>query len=196
MPSCYECNKNHGRMENDLLLRFGLCIDPAEYKSFGIAQKALRSVDPAYAKKPKDSEHRLKRRHKIMRTLIPSRTIQDEAIFPNFGRHHDYPEADQPGVLVAESDLKMLGEKLVRGITYVVDQYFIEKDHKVEIFFLRDEAAEPILSQLQKHGTKYECGPGITVLRAIAHDMPTAALFAIEIWGRLHLYAAVRPLSE
>lgn len=196
MPSCSECNKKHGRMENDLLLRFGLCIDPREHKSFGIAQKALRSVDPACAKKSKDREHRLKRRHNIMRNLIPSRTVQDEAIFPNFGRHPGYPSADQPGVLIAESDLKMLGEKLVRGITYVVDQSFIEKDHQVEVFFLRDEAAEPILTQLQKHGTSYECGPGITVLRAVPHDMPTAALFAIEIWGRLHMYAAVRPAIE
>ncbi|HTP66959.1 MAG TPA: hypothetical protein VMJ66_16320 [Geobacteraceae bacterium] len=161
-----------------------------------VAQKALRSVDPASAKKSKDREHRLKRRHKIMRTLVPSKNFQDESIFPNFGIHHGYPLEDQPGVLIDESDLKMLGEKLVRGITYIVDQCFIEKDHKVEVFFLRDEAAVPILAQLQKHGTKYECGPGITVLRAVAHDMPTAALFAIEIWGRLHMYAAVRPLSD
>ena len=196
MPSCSECNKKHGRMENDLLLRFGLCIDPSEHKSLGIAQKALRSVDPAHAKKPKDREHRLKRRHNIMRNLLPSRKVQDEAIFPNFGRHPDYTGADQPGVLVAESDLKMLGEKLVLGITYVVDHRFIEKDHQVEVFFLRDEAAEQILTQLNKHGVRYECGPGITVLRAVPHDMSTAALFAIEIWGRLHMYAAVRPTIE
>lgn len=195
MPACSECNKIHGRMENDLLLRFGLCIDPADQKSLGITQKALRSVDPECAKKPKDREHRLKRRNKILRTLVPSATIHDESIFPNFGRYPGFPAEDQPGVLIAESDLKMLGEKLVRGITYVIDKCFIEKDHKVEVFFLRDEAATPILAQLQTHGAKYECGPGITVLRVVPHDMPTAALFAIEIWGRLHMYAAVQPLS-
>lgn len=191
MPACIECNKRHGRMENDLLLRFGLCIDPTEHKSLGIAQKALRSVSPIHAKKDKDREHRLKRRHKVLRTLIPHDLIPEESIFPNFGGHEGFPPEDQPGVLIAQSDLMMLGEKLVRGITYVVDGRFIEKDHKVEVFFLRDNAAAPIVAQLQKHGTIYECGPGIKVIRAVAHDMPTSALFSIEIWGRLCMYAAI-----
>jgi len=195
MPACSECNGIHGRMENGLLLRFGLCIDPAEHKSLGIAQKALRSVDPTHAKKSKDQEHRLKRRHKVMRTLIPHHSIPEESIFPSFGRYEDFPPEDQPGVLISRTDLVMLGEKLVRGITYVVDRRFIEKDHKIEVFFLREDAAAPIVAQLQKHGTVYEREPGIKITRVVPHDLPTSALFSIEIWGRLRMYAAVQPLS-
>lgn len=196
MPACTECNRIHGRMENDLLLRFGLCIDPEEHKSLGIAHKALRSVDPTQAKKAKDGEHRLKRRHKVMRSLISPDSIPEEAIFPNFGKHEGFPSEDQPGVPIAHSDLVMLGEKLVRGITYVVDGRFIENDHKVEVFFIRDDAAAPIVAQLQKHGTIYEREPGIKVTRVVPHDMPTSALFSIEIWGKLRMYAAVQPISE
>lgn len=90
----------------------------------------------------------------------------------------------------------MLGEKLVRGITYVVDGRFIEKDHKVEIFFLTDDAATPIVAQLQRHGTVYEREPGLRITRVVPHDMPTSAQFIIEIWGRLRMYAVVQPISE
>ena len=196
MPACTKCNTVHGRMENDLLLRFGLCVDPDDPNSLGIVQKALRSVDPTYAKKEKDREHRLKRRHKIMKGLIFTDDIPKESIFPNFGRHDGHPTEDQPGILIAQSDLIMLGEKLVRGVTYVVDGRYIEKDHDVEVFFLRDEAAAPIVAVLQKHGTKYERGPGIKVTRVVPHDMLTSALFAIEIWGKLRMYASVQPSSE
>ena len=90
----------------------------------------------------------------------------------------------------------MLGEKLVRGLTYAVDGRFIEKDHKVEVFFLRDDAAAPIVAQLQQHGTVYEREPGIRIIRVAPHDMPTSAQFIIEIWGRLRMYAVVQPLTE
>lgn len=153
-------------------------------------------MDPAQAKKAKDGEHRLKRRHKVMRGLISPDSIPGESIFPNFGRHEGFPAEDQPGVPITHSDLVMLGEKIVRGITYVVDGRFIEKDHKVEVFFIRDDAAVHIVAQLQQHGTVYEREPGIKVTRVVPHDMPTSALFSIEIWGRLRIYAAVQPLSE
>jgi hypothetical protein len=196
MPACAECNKKHGRMEHDLLLRFGLCVDPSEPKSIGIAQKALRSVNPKHAKKEKDREHRGKRRDKVIRNLIPHDLIPEESIFPNFGRYEGFPPEDQPGILVAQSDLIMLGEKIVRGITYVIDGRFIEKDHKIEVFFLREDAAAPIVALIQRHGNVYECGPGIKVIRAVPEDMLSAAIFIIEIWGRLRMYAAAQPRPD
>ena len=38
-PSCKECNSNLGKIEEDLLWRLGLTIDPADARSSGIAEK-------------------------------------------------------------------------------------------------------------------------------------------------------------
>ena len=48
IPSCETCNSMYGKLENDLLLRFGLCVDPNELKSLGISTRVLPSINPKF----------------------------------------------------------------------------------------------------------------------------------------------------
>src|SRR4051812_3199374 len=45
IPS-HPCNRDYGAMEEDLLFRLALCVDPHVPETAGIVQKALRSMKP------------------------------------------------------------------------------------------------------------------------------------------------------
>jgi len=42
---------------------------------------------------------------------------------------------------------------------------------------------------LDRFGTVYERGPGITVIRAVTPEDNLTAMYSIEIWGRFKGYA-------
>ena len=46
IPSCPRCNREYGKLEEDLLWRLGLSVDPKDQKSLGITNKVLRSTKP------------------------------------------------------------------------------------------------------------------------------------------------------
>ena len=50
IPSCRRCNKDYGELEEDLLLRLGMCVSPDAAGAAGIGDRVLRSVDPAAAR--------------------------------------------------------------------------------------------------------------------------------------------------
>ncbi len=44
IPACLPCNKDYGRIEEDLLIKLGLCIDPKNPRGAGIAFKTVRAL--------------------------------------------------------------------------------------------------------------------------------------------------------
>ncbi len=44
VPDCRECNNRLSKLEQDLLVRMGLCVDPTQWEACGISAKALRSL--------------------------------------------------------------------------------------------------------------------------------------------------------
>jgi hypothetical protein len=44
IPSCLSCNQEHSKNEGELLVKLGMCIDPNNPQSSGIAEKALRAT--------------------------------------------------------------------------------------------------------------------------------------------------------
>ena len=45
---CNLCNKTHGKNEEELLWRFGLCLPWDDIYSQGIPQKVLKSINPNF----------------------------------------------------------------------------------------------------------------------------------------------------
>ena len=66
MPSCERCNADYGRLEEDLLLRLGLCISDSARESLGIGTKVVNALDPSRAKSPRDARIRLAKAKKIL----------------------------------------------------------------------------------------------------------------------------------
>jgi len=193
VPACSDCNQCYGRIEADLLLRIGLCTDPADLRSLGISDSIHRSIDPAHAKNQRDREHRINRRRKLLSQLIPGHAVPSESVFPGFGPYSDAASQDQIGIGLPKDAIEALVQKIVRGITYVLDSNYIEDDHKIEIFFRHEAGAWPFQAVLGRFGRQHHRGPGILVTRAVPRDDPVSGIFEIEIWGRFKAWATVSP---
>ena len=61
VPACERCNKELGKVEESLLTKLGLCLDPQELRSLGIPDRVLHSLNPLYGKNERDRTHRQKK---------------------------------------------------------------------------------------------------------------------------------------
>ena len=193
IPSCEVCNSMYGKLENNLLLRFGLCVDPNELKSLGISTRALRSINPKFGRNEKDRDMRKKRLEKIQRETFPASQFRNDSYFPNFGPTNNLNLEDQIGIMISDTELRKMAEKLIRGITYIISKSFIKSDHIINIFFLDDPDAKEIEAIITKFGADHYNGPGIKIGRAVVDKDPLSGVFKIEIWGRFKMYGIVEP---
>lgn len=193
VPSCGRCNKRHGKNEAELLVRFGLCVTSDEPSSMGIVAKALRALSPLAGKNDRDSNARASKRANILKQSFRGSDIPRQAIYPNFGDHAGLAIVDQVAIMVSANGLKKLTEKIVRGFTYLEENKFIENTHEIDQFVVNASGASEFCATLDRFGSTRERLPGLKVRRAAVPEDRVIAIFEIEIWGRLKLYAAVTP---
>lgn len=191
IPSCGPCNAQHAKSEGELLVIFGLCVDPDDPKSAGIVEKALRALAAEKGKTEKDIRARAAHRQKILGQVFEGDAIPYQAVYPGFGPQPGIHDAMRVAIPVSATGIRRLVEKVVRGITYLQDKQFVENPYKVEQFVLTDEGAAPIKDILNRFGQIYERGPGITVTRAVVPEDQMTAVYGIEIWGRFNAYAVL-----
>jgi hypothetical protein len=195
IPSCYECNRDYGKMEEDLLFRLALCIDPNTEATSGITDKALRSMKPEFAKNDRDRAARTARAKRLKNELLNGLDIPWAAVYPGFGERWGRSSQEAIGIRVPVESIRRLSEKIVRGIYFLEDQKFIEPPFTIEFFALTDEGAEPVKDILENFGSVYARGPGIVVRRAVPVDAPMNGIFEIQVWERFKMYASVDTLN-
>ena len=191
IPSCYKCNKEYGKIEQDLMIRLACCINPRIAEASGIYPKALRSVNASVAKNSKDATHREAKRKKLLAKFLHGDEIPQEGIYPGLGERWGREKSSQVALLISAKSIQRLCEKIIRGIYYIEDKKFIEPPYKVDFYALSDEGSEEIKSILEKYGKEFERGPGILVKRAVAHEDGVSGLASILIWGSLKMYASI-----
>lgn len=192
IPSCRECNAEYGELENDLMIRIGLCLDPDDPMSMGIPQKAMRAIDPDSATNPRDKRHREAKRRLILHESWFGNEIPTHGIFPSLGNRFKIPSEDRMAIRISAEKIERLSEKIVRGITYLEDKRFIEPPYSIHSYTLEDEKAQPVRDIITKFGKVYAREPGIIITRAVLPDDGITSLFAIEIWGgRFKQYAHI-----
>jgi hypothetical protein len=172
-PSCRPCNGKFGKLENYLLGRLGLCIDPAKAESAGIPGKALRAVGIGVESElsSKEKTIRAKLKSKLMRETMPYAQVAGRpGILPGFGPHHDFPLEAQIAVSVNAEALKDVCRKIVRGLEHHVSDRYIEPPYVLDVFFIDDEAAEKLVTGFGQRSLYL--GPGFRVQRAVAGDDP------------------------
>jgi hypothetical protein len=62
IPSCIACNDRYGKLERDLIGRLGLALDAKNSASAGLADTALRAINPDAAKNDGDAAARGQKR--------------------------------------------------------------------------------------------------------------------------------------
>jgi hypothetical protein len=190
VPACVECNKDHGKNEEDLLIRIGLCFNPKDPIYGDIAKKAMRALKPEMAKNETDRHHRQMRREKIKKEIVRMNSLPPYGILPNFG-----PQSQINGPIgtipVHEDSLKKLCRKIVRGLTYRLDGRYIADDYVIDIYIPDEAKVQEVVKLIEKWGKKHYRGPGLEITRAIPVDDDTAQLLIIMIFKRLRLHASV-----
>jgi hypothetical protein len=191
VPSCVPCNSALGRIEDDLLRRIGLCLDPDALASSSIVLKALRAHTPASGKDERDRNVRAALRKRVLDEALEAAAAAETAVYPGMGERWRRPREEQLAVRIPADGLYRLTEKIVRGIFYVADQKFIEPPFAVEVFPLDPSVSGPIREILDKFGVTYAREPGIVVRRAVTPEDGISSLFEIEFWGQFKTYASV-----
>jgi hypothetical protein len=193
IPTCAKCNADYGRLEEDLLLRLGLSVDPAEQASLGVSGKVLRSIKPEFAKSPKDAAARRRKLERIVGELTVVTKLPQVGVLPNFGL---IPGLKYPALVqipIEHLALEKLGQKIIRGLTYISTGQFIDNSYSINVYFLEDENGREFVALVQANGATNEAGPGIKVSYAFTEEGGAASLWYIEIWARLKLYGVVVP---
>lgn len=159
----------------------------------GIADKALRALNPEAGKSERDSSARASKRARILKQALSGANIPRQAIYPGFGPEPDLAEAEQVAITISARGLKQLTEKVVRGLAYLEEGKFIEETHDIENFVVNEVGASEFRTTLDRFGTTHERLPGLRVRRAAMPEDRVSGIFEIEIWGQLKLYAMVTP---
>lgn len=192
IPACEKCNGEYGRLEDDLLFRLGMCLDPEEAKSSGITDKVLRSIDPECATTLKEKQIRQKKREQIKNEIVEWENVPSRGILPNFGLQSDVSYSIYASIPILRDKLERLGHKIARGITYITDKSFIEDDCEITVVLAEDQNVEPLLKSMSRVLKVYQ-RPGIKVECAITDERSDCRFYLIEIWGRWKMYTVVMP---
>lgn len=183
----------HGKNEENLLLRIGLCVGPEEFAAQGVSARSMRAIKPSLAVSKRDKLARLKKRQEILKEIKEHQSPEIKGMLPNFGEQPDLKYEKLIAISIDGKNLRMLGEKIIRGVNYKIKGEFIHADQKIEVYFNEDRDVGEVIRLVKGAGQTFHRGPGIIVSRAEAVDNPKAMLFRVEIWGRLKMNIAVLP---
>lgn len=192
-PSCELCNNELGKLEENLLIKLGLCLDPLDMSSHGIPDKVLRSLNPEVGRNERDKEFRQKKRKKTQNETSVYEELPSRSIFPNFGPLPNVIYQGYPTIDINPADLEKFARKVVRGIAYIADKSFIEDTYEIEIFFLDNDKAEGMKKLVNTNGELFDRKPGLLAKRRIIENDPVGGIYYIEIWERFIFYAVVAP---
>jgi len=194
VPSCHKCNKEYGRIEEELLLKIGLCINPRDHRSAGIAFKALRALKGVHGKNEKDARIREAKKRKILKESMYGEKIPINSIYPGF-ESKGGPRDEPVGVLIPVNHLTRIAQKIVKGIVYIVDKKYIEPPYKIKFYPYNKINVEIILTEIYPGPWDiFDRPPGFAVLRAVAKEDMTSGIYLIDIWGQLYCQAIVSKL--
>lgn len=192
VDSCFPCNSAHGKVEKDLIERLGLCFGRGELAAAGIPDKALRSIRPQYAKTDRDRRARAAARERLRKEITISDEPPTEGVFPNFGPQPGVAYPKYMSIYIHPDHLRMLGRKIVRGLTYLLESRLLPDDDAIQIFFVWDSPEFTALrQQVKARGRTLHRGPGILVERAVAAGHPEMSMWHITMFGRMKMWAVV-----
>jgi hypothetical protein len=192
-PSCARCNGQFGAMEQDLLVKFGLCVDPRKAAASGISKKALSALGIGVSGlSEKEMQIRKARRDKILERAKPHDKAADGPhVIPGLGLHAGFPVERQAQIEIPADAVYAVAKKILRGCEYwLAEGRIVEPPYELEVFF-PSKTPEQLEAHL-KFGPDY-LGPGCRIRRAVPVDEPGAAIYEIVIWDTLTLFCTILP---
>jgi hypothetical protein len=193
IPSCDKCNKEYGKIEEELKTRMGLATNPENEGSQGILTSVKKSMDGAKGRNEKDSKIRAFKKAKMAKDLFEVDEKENKGVFPSL----DPPKYNQgekrAAVPVDAEMIDKFGKKLVKGIIYHESKQYVENPYTIKVMVMKESADNPVDKVLEQQGKTYDFGPGLSVRKAGINDDPIGSVFEITIWQQFRLRAFVLP---
>lgn len=172
-----------------------MCFGPDDASAAGLPEKAIRSLDPREARDERDRRARIAKHAEIGVAISQaSKASSPRVVIPNFGPGES--GAGAKPITIPKDALRRLVEKIVRGFTYVHTERLITEDYVIESSLDQDDGGRMTMELIERYGNDFHRGPGIVIHHAMTGDDPVTAMFIIEIWNRLRLYAFVLPKGD
>jgi len=193
VPSCQACNNRLSKVERELLIRMGLCVDPTQWEARGISTKALRSLGVGEEEMPeREAAHRRAKKQSIIARLLRYTPEQMAAhVLPGFGPHEGARAEEQSVVLVSADALTRVTEKIVRGCEFKLGvERYIDPPYELKAFFPVQEGIDEMRGYLV-NAEVTELGPGLEIRRRAAADDPLTVLYRLQIWGTLTTFGSI-----
>ena len=188
VPSCLECNQRYGKRETDLIGRIALTLDSKNPASKGLAERALRAINPAVARDESDAEAREARAKKVLGDMFKGEQLKGKDVVPGLGERWGRPIEQQIGIKIPEESFPAITEKIVRGIAYREDDAFIEAPQKIECYLAKEEGLDEVKEMLVSRGKEFTRAPGLLIRRA---ELDGGDLYEITFWDQFKTYATV-----
>jgi len=192
IPSCVDCNQRYGKLERDLIGRVALTLDQNNPASKGLADKALRAIDPAAAKSEGDAAARDARAKKLLREMFKGDEIKGKNIVPGLGERWGRSAEQQLAIAIPGDSFPAITEKIVRGLAYRENDEFIEPPYEIECYLTEDENVKEVKELIENCGKEYKREPGLMIRRAPVEGDPLTALYEVTFWDQFKTYATVR----
>jgi hypothetical protein len=181
-----------GAMEESLLMRFGLCVDPRKQAASGLSKKVKRAFGIGVTGLS-ESEKRI--RKALMEEVLGKAKFYDKSdeayVLPGFGLHAGFPSELQIQIETSANAVHSVAKKILRGCEYwLADGRIVEPPCELEVFIPR-EAPEELLQHMP-FGPDY-LGPGCRIRRAVPVDEPQVAIYEIVIWESWRLFFSILP---
>jgi hypothetical protein len=190
VDSCARCNHSFGKIEQEMLIRFGLCLDPNARASASIVQKAMASINPELGKTERDRRARQALRGKILSDVRQVDTRPTKGLLPDFGRNWD--QGSRHMVLVPGRELHQIIRKWVRGLHYLTLGRLLPRSARIDVFHVTNEVAGLAFRDIEPYAPIHIKPPGVSVMQASATEGATAAtIYRFVLWDQYMVCAAV-----
>ncbi len=199
-PACTQCNGALGVVEDRVLRDLRLAVNPHSPEGYGVANKAVRAVDPSQARNARDRRARARARDNLKQKIQDAMEHSPDELL-RASLNEGEPSADSlpmRGPSVAEMD-QVLG-KMARGLIWALcDNSYIEADQRIEVQPARVENPDSVSKRwqwfLKYRGVTYERGPDVTVRIMEAQKGPKKAI-EIVLWRKFSFFVFVSPQTE
>ena len=179
-------------MEDRLLIQLAHALDPDHPGSAGIYDKGKRAITPEAGKDERDQGARAAQRARFLKNVRVGDSIPTYGVYPGLHDRWGQPRGDRIAVLIFKGDMDRITEKIVRGVTFIKGNKFIEPPYKIAVMALEDAATAPHREVFARFGTEYSLGPGIAV-RRLLFPVEMLLLFEVEFFEQFRSYARVSP---
>lgn len=190
VPSCRRCNNVFGRLEQELLVRFALCIEPSVPATSGIIERALRAIDPNLATTQEDKKRRKALRRWVLRDVSPVEELPQKGLLPYFNNNWDL--GSRVVVHLNSRVLHKVVRKWVKGTHFVLTRRLIKSWSDIDVFHVTPETEHLAFHPIEPFLESHDKGPGIVVARAQAADEAQfETIYRFVIWNQYRVHGAL-----